>query len=115
MSKSKFAFKSSERSRDVSMLKTLVNGGLLDQETQYAFDDMLTQLTMDLGAGRTAQRELTVPQREWVINKFETLCDDDNDGGEALNLVSSGQVKRGKEVAPAPVLMNRPLKPPGRT
>ena len=112
MTKSKFDFKPSERSRDISMLKNLLDGGQLDQETHYTFEDMLTQLTMDLGAGRTAQRELTLPQREWVTNKFEALCDD---GGEALNLVSSGQVKRGKEVAPAPVLRNLPLKPPGRT
>jgi hypothetical protein len=50
---------------------------------------------------------LSERQREWAQRVADIP-------GEYKNLVSSGQVPRGREVPTPAVLQNRPLKPPGR-
>jgi hypothetical protein len=49
-------------------------------------------------------------QRRWVSDVAKRL----DIVEPAANLVSRGLVPRGKDVPVPPVLMNRPLKPPGR-
>ena len=78
-----------------------------DDEIPWAepFRDMLSR--MDRGR----QRELTLRQREWICEVHEKVLGDP----VYLNLVSTGQVPRGREVPTPEVLLNLPKRPPGRT
>lgn len=90
---------------DFDMLKALCDhDGLTDKE-RSAFESMLTRMQ----GGRFP---LTQPQRDWVESSYKKY---ELDAGESQNLVSSGQVPRGKEVTFPFETMPRPLKPPGRS
>jgi len=88
------------------MLKALLDTERLNDVERAAFTDMLGWLEDH------EEARLTMKRREWVEGRFEALELDAETGSQ--NLVSSGAVPRGREVAMAPVLHNRPLSPPGR-
>lgn len=89
---------------DFEMLRALVeHDGLTDKERE-AFESMKAR-------SRDGRLPLTSAQREWVKGAYKKY---ELDAGEAQNLVSSGQVPRGKEVTFPFETMPRPLKPPGR-
>lgn len=88
------------RGEDIKLVKAVLELDRLDDEALAAFESMLDSLD-------ASERALSFKQRDWA-NKLV------GDPGEYENLVSSGQVPRGREVPTPPVLLNRPLKPPGR-
>lgn len=85
------------------MLRSLCDyDGLTDKE-RSAFSSMF-------GVVRSG-KSLTSAQRDWVESSYKKY---ELDAANAQNLVSSGQVPRGKEVKFPFETMPRPLKPPGR-
>lgn len=85
---------------DLSLLSKALHEAELDKSTRDAFESMLERLE----DGRQVQ--LSAKQREWINDKLGNPT--------YLNLVSSGKVSKGREVPTPAVLLNRPLKPPGR-
>lgn len=88
----------SQREDDVALLKEAIE--MAPIATKDSFEDMLERLE------EHPTWTLTQKQRSWareIVGKpvYE-------------NLVSSGQVPRGREVPTPAVLQHRPLKPPGR-
>jgi hypothetical protein len=91
--------KPSERNRaDRKLLADAIEQA--SEKTAEVFSEWLIKL-------EAAHKEtLTDKQRKWA----ESLV-----GAETYeNLYSAGKVPRGREVAPPAVLLNRPLRPPGR-
>jgi len=101
----------SRREEDLKMLNTLLNDEHAPELTVReveAFADMRFSLIAYKGISYgSVFQELTEKQRDWVRTVYALRV-----GEESLNLVSRGLVPRGKEVAPAPVLRNLPMKPP---
>lgn len=94
------------RERDIALLTKLVDDDeeRLSDEEAKAFPDMLARIHGPQKRFDT----LTAPQREWVERAANRLeLDVDDDPAERNKLVPLG-----KYVAPAAVLLNRPLKPP---
>jgi len=90
---------------EFEMLKALCeHDGLTDKERE-AFESMLART-------KGGRFPLSPAQRDWVDGAYRKH---ELDAGEAQNLVSSGQVPRGKETNFPFESMPRPLKPPGRT
>lgn len=94
----------SRREDDLELLRRVLALDLRDSERE-AFDSMLEALEAE---GLERRHQLTEKQRAWV----ETRA---GDAGDYKNLVSSGKVKNVCTVPTAPVLLNLPKKPPGRT
>lgn len=95
----------SRRDEDLKLLNELLDtnfDGLSEKEVG-AFTDMRS----DLQEHRFI--DLTEKQREWVKGAHARVG-----AGACENLVSRELVPRGREVAPAPVLLNLPKSPPGR-
>jgi hypothetical protein len=95
------------RDEDLALLRRLVDDSdVLDYERD-AFAQMLRQLEASSSEG--GYHALSEPRRLWAREVAERVgCI----GYE--NLVSSGLVPRGREVATPAVLQNLPKKPPGR-
>jgi hypothetical protein len=92
------------REKDIELLRRLVDDVELRGGERPAFNEMLRGLI-----GGTYEH-LTIRQREWVSEVAKRIgCI----GYE--NLVSTGRVPRGREVAEPEILKRRPLKPPGRS
>lgn len=94
-----------KKKTDLELLKALVECDALSDKEREAFESML-------GRSKGGRFELTSAQRQWVEDAYRKH---DLDAGEAQNLVSSGQVPRGREVTFPFESMPRPLKPPGRS
>lgn len=90
---------------DLDLLNQVLNVDELRDEDRDAFTDMKERLK----AGRI--EELTDKQRAYVLGVADRhgIVDE-----ASLNLVLRGLVPRGREVPSPPVLLNRPLRPPGR-
>ncbi len=93
-----------ERKRtDFELLRALTECDALTDKEREAFGSMFSAVK--------AKRELTGAQRKWAEDAYKKY---ELDADEAQNLVSSGQVPRGREVKFPFETMPRPLKPPGR-
>jgi hypothetical protein len=89
---------------EFEMLKALCeHDGLTDKERE-AFESMMART-------KGGRFPLSPAQKDWVEGAYKKH---ELDAGEAQNLVSSGQVPRGKETNFPFETMARPLKPPGR-
>jgi hypothetical protein len=90
--------------KDAELLEAALERDDLSPSARAAFDDMLAKLT---------PRGLSPDQREWALaaSRGERYAPKE----KYLNLYSSGQVPRGREVPTPEVLKRLPLKPPGRT
>jgi hypothetical protein len=88
---------------DHEMLQALIHDERLIDKDRHAFEGMLRTVT--------GGRKLSKPQRDWAEDAFKKYG---LEVGFAENLVSSGEVVRGKEVKMLYENMPRPLKPPGR-
>lgn len=95
----------SQRADDIKLLKEILElapkADAHADAQRAAFAEMLEQL--DSGE----RHQLSERQREWAQRVADIP-------GEYKNLVSNGQVPRGREVPTPAVLQHRPLKPPGR-
>jgi len=80
-------------------------GERLGDREKVAFPDMLERME----AGRLQRFSKT--QKEWIEGAYVRM---ELEADEVENLFSTGRVPVGAPVAMAPVLANRPLKPPGR-
>lgn len=92
------------RKTDFELLKALVEHDGLSSKEREAFESMLHR-------SKDGRFELSPAQRRWVEDAYRKY---ELDADEAQNLVSSGQVPRGREVKFPFETMPRPLKPPGR-
>ena len=88
---------------DHEILQALTRDDRLTDKERHVFEGMLRTVT-----GGT---KLSKPQRDWAVDAFTRYGLEAN---FAENLVSSGEVVRGKEVKMLYENMPRPLKPPGR-
>lgn len=88
---------------DAEMLRALLSDERLSDEERDIFQDMQDGLR----PGKT----LKPKQHSWVQDRWSQL---ELDSDETLNLMSSGKVPRGKEVAMNFATMPKPLKPPRR-
>ena len=89
---------------DFEMLRALVeHDGLTDKERE-AFESMKAR-------SRDGKFPLSPAQREWVKSAYKKY---ELDAGEAQNLVSTGQVPRGKPTNFPFETMPLPKKPPGK-
>jgi hypothetical protein len=93
------------REESIRRLSALLGEQDLPQDERAAFQDMLNQLNQEIIP------RLTENQRKWVGKAFRKRNLDDL---ETENLVSTGQIPRGKEVHLPYEDMPRPLKPPPR-
>jgi len=104
-----------QRADDIALLKAVLKlevddendfsaKGKISASEEKAFSDMLTKLE----EGRYAQ--LTQSQRKYAKGVKERATEEP----EYLNLASSGNLVRGREVATPEVLKNLPLRPPPR-
>lgn len=93
-----------KRKTDLELLKALTECDALSDKEREAFESMLVR-------SKGGRVELTSAQRQWVEDAYKKYDLD----VEAQNLVSSGQVPRGREVKFPFESMPRPLKPPGRS
>lgn len=96
----------SRREDDLDLLHRAIAMESLKPSAREAFEGMLEMMTLDDSTERRYQ--LTDRQRAWVESVL-------GEAGEYKNLVSSGQVPNKCTVPTAPVLLNLPKKPPGRT
>ena len=88
---------------DETLLQAVLDHENLSEEEREAFDSMLRQVMGN-------NRSLSDRQRSWLKNVAERM-----DVSEpSANLVSRGKVLRGAEIPTPAILLNRPLKPPGR-
>lgn len=91
---------------DLALLRQALDLDDLPDNTRDAFSYMRTRLSRAYPL-----LEMTDKQRAWVTGALERR----GEGAEtSLNLISAGEVPRGREVAPADSLKNLPKKPPGR-
>lgn len=94
-------------STDRAMLDALLGSDRLTAYEEEAFSDIRGQIERTM-------RPVTKAQRMWIENRYKAL---ELDAAEpAKNLVSSGQVPRGREVETPELLRyeNLPKAPPGR-
>lgn len=93
-----------KKKTDLELLRALCDCETLSDKEREAFESMLART-------KGGRFELTSSQRQWVEDAHKKH---ELDAGEVQNLVSSGQVPRGKETHFPFETMARPLKPPGR-
>jgi hypothetical protein len=70
--------------------------------------------TVSFGTDEKSRKRCLALMREGCPRDEENFYVDDNVGGYQ-NLMSSGKAPRGREVPTPAVLLNKPLKPPGRS
>jgi hypothetical protein len=90
---------------EFEMLKALCEHDALTDKEREAFESMMAR-------SKGGRFPLSPAQRDWVEGAYKKH---ELDAGEAQNLVSSGQVPRGKPTNFPFETMVRPLKPPGRS
>lgn len=93
-----------KKKTDFELLRALCDCDALSNKERDAFESMKARL-------KDGRQELSSAQRQWVEDAYKKH---ELDAEESQNLVSTGQVPRGREVKFPFETMPRPLKPPGR-